>query len=74
MCVKREESELGMLEVRKTRGLREWGSGAESGEADIWGRRTEGRSPPPHTGSRGLGRCTKESALGMANPLRNLLS
>ena len=59
VCVKREESKLGMLEVRKTRGLGEWGSGTESGEADIWGRRTEGRSPPPQTGSGGLGRCTK---------------
>lgn len=35
VCAKREESERGMLEVRKTRGLGEWGSGTESGEADI---------------------------------------
>ena len=29
VCEKREESEQGMLEVRKTRGLGEWGSGTE---------------------------------------------
>lgn len=40
MCVKRGESEQGMLEVRKACGL--GGSGVAElgrGEADVWGRR-----------------------------------
>lgn len=75
MCVKREESEQGMLEVRKTCGLGECGSGTGEGRGRSGEGETEGgRNPSPQTGSGGVGSCTKESALGMANPLRNFLS